>query len=87
VMLNGMAVPVFNAFLHNSHYTPTIGAPTLTLPIGQGPRGLPLGGIDVAGMPGDDRRVLAIGDAISRVLPRIRPPTGMQPLPEPGPHP
>jgi indoleacetamide hydrolase len=87
VMLNGNAVPVFNAFLHNSHYTPTIGAPTLTLPIGQAPRGLPLGGIDVAGMPGDDRRVLAIGDAISRVLPRIRPPTGMQPLPEPAPRP
>jgi hypothetical protein len=35
-------------------------------------------------MPGDDRRVLAIGDAISRVLPRIQPPTAMQPLPEPG---
>ena len=87
VVLNGMAVPIFNAFLQNSHYTPTIGAPTLTLPIGQTPRGLPLGGIDVAGMPGDDRRVLAIGDAISRVLPRIRPPTGMQPLPEPGPRP
>lgn len=87
VMLNGMAVPVFNAFLHNSHYTPTIGAPTLTLPIGQGPRGLPLGGIDVAGIPGDDRRVLAIGDAISRALPRIQPPTAMQPLPEPGPRP
>jgi len=87
VTLNGVAVPVFNAFLHNSHYTPTIGAPTLTLPIGQGPRGLPLGGIDVAGIPGDDRRVLAIGDAISRVLPRIQPPTGMQPLPGPGPRP
>ena len=87
VMLNGMVVPVFNAFLHNSHYTPTIGAPTLTLPIGQGPRGLPLGGIDVAGMPGNDRRVLAIGDAMSRVLPRIRPPTCMQPLPDPGPRP
>ena len=82
-MLNGMAVPVFNAFLYNSHYTPTIGAPTLTLPIGQAPRGLPLGGIDVAGLPGDDRRVLAIGDAISRVLPRIRAPIGMQQLPEP----
>ena len=87
VMLNGVAVPVFNAFLHNSHYTPTIGAPTLTLPIGQGPHLLPLGGIDIAGIPGDDRRVLAIGDAISRVLPRIRPPTCMQPLPEPGPRP
>jgi indoleacetamide hydrolase len=85
VMLNGMAVPVGDAFLHNAHYTPVIGAPTLTLPIGQGPRGLPLGGIDVAGMPGDDRRVLAIGDAISRLLPRIRPPTGTQPLPQRGP--
>jgi mandelamide amidase len=87
VMLNGVAVPIFNAFLHNSHYTPTIGAPTLTLPIGQGPHLLPLGGIDISGVPGDDRRVLAIGDAISRVLPRIQPPTGMQPLPEPGPRP
>jgi mandelamide amidase len=87
VMLNGVAVPIFNAFLHNSHYTPTIGAPTLTLPIGHGPHLLPLGGIDIAGRPGDDRRVLAIGDAISRVLPRIQPPTGMQPLPLPGPRP
>jgi len=87
VMLNGVAVPIFNAFLHNSHYTPTIGAPTLTLPIGQGPHLLPLGGIDIAGIPGDDRRVLAIGDAISRVLPRIQPPTDMQPLPGRGPRP
>ena len=87
VMLNGVAVPIFNAFLHNSHYTPTIGAPTLTLRSGQGPHLLPLGGIDIAGISGDDRRVLAMGDAISRALPRIRPPTGMQPLPEPGPRP
>lgn len=43
----GTAVPIFDVVMHNSHYTPVIGAPTLTLPIGQGPRNLPLGGIDV----------------------------------------
>jgi indoleacetamide hydrolase len=81
VVQGGTAVPIFDVFMHNSHYTPVIGAPTLTLPIGQGPRNLPLGGIDIAGRPHDDRRVLAIGEAMSRVLPRTRPPVMMQPLP------
>jgi Asp-tRNA(Asn)/Glu-tRNA(Gln) amidotransferase A subunit family amidase len=63
------------------HYTPLVGAPTVSLPIGQLPGGLPVGGIDIAGRPGDDRRILAIGAAISRVLPRIRPPQKIRPLP------
>lgn len=70
-----------DAFLRHSHYMPVIGGPTLSLPIGQTRRNLPAGGIDIAGRPGDDRRVLAIGKAISEVLPRIRPPREIRPRP------
>ncbi len=83
VTVNGQPVPTFEAYLRNTHYTPVIGAPTLTVPIGQREDQLPSGGIDIAGRPGDDRRVMAIGQAISEVLPKIRPPESIKPLPLP----
>lgn len=52
---------MFEAFLRFGHYTPLVGAPTLSLPIGQQPKAVPVGGIDLVGAPGDDRRLLAIG--------------------------
>lgn len=81
VILNGEPVSTFAAYLHNAHYAPVVGVPAVTLPIGQRIRNLPAGGMDIVGVPGDDRRLLAIADAISEVLPRIRPPVQIQPVP------
>ncbi len=83
VTINGQPVPTFEAYLRNTHYTPVIGAPTLTLPMGQTREQLPVGGMDIAGRPGDDRRVLAVGHAISQILPRVRPPRDIRPRPFP----
>ena len=74
-------LPIFDAFFRLGHFTPLIGAPTLSLPIGQLPRSLPVGGIDIVGAPGDDRRILEIGAAIEALTPRIRPPLDIRPTP------
>lgn len=65
VTVNGITMSNFDAFFRLGHYLPLVRAPTLSLPIGQ---------FDLAGRPGDDRRILAIGNALSPVIPRIRPP-------------
>lgn len=83
VTINGQPVPTFEAYLHNTHYTPVIGAPTLSLPLGQTREQLPAGGMDIAGRQGDDRRILAVGHAISQILPRVRPPGEIRPRPFP----
>jgi len=80
-MIDGVEISVFDAYFRLGHYTPLGGAPTLSLPVGHLPGGLPVGGIDIAGAPGEDRRLLAIGAAIFRVLPRIRPPRDVRPMP------
>lgn len=79
----GSPVRLGLVYFQNTHYTPVIGAPTLTLPLGQRKDNLPAGGMDIAGRPGDDRRVLAIGHAISRILPRVRSPVDIKPRPFP----
>ena len=81
VVIDEVEMSVFDAYFRLGHYTPLIGAPTLTLPIGQLPSGVPVGGIDIAGVPGDDRRILAIGAAIEKALPRIHPPGSIRPVP------
>lgn len=81
VIVDGSEIPVGDIFLRFGHYIPVVGAPTVSLPIGQMPKGLPVGGIDIAGAVGDDRNVLAIAAAIAEVLPRIRPPEAIRPLP------
>lgn len=79
----GEPIPINLVYLQNTHYTPGIGAPTLTIPLGQRKNNLPAGGMDIAGRPGDDRRVLAIGHSISQILPRVRPPVDIRPRPFP----
>lgn len=73
--------PTFETFIRNLHYTVVTGAPTVTVPIGQTREQLPAGGMDIAGAPGDDRRVLAVAHAISQIVPRIRAPREVRPLP------
>lgn len=82
VELNGESVPTLETYVRNTHFTPVIGAPTLTLPVGLTDDGLPVG-IDLAGPLGGDRRILAIGAAIDRVLPPVPPPSEIQPRPLP----
>ena len=79
--IDSVGLDLFSAYSRTGHFTPLIGAPTATVPIGQASDRLPLGGLDVSAAPGDDRRVLAIAQAIEQVLPRIRPPLSIQPLP------
>ena len=52
-----------------------IGLPTLSIPVGFGPQGLPMG-MQIIGRSGDDRGVLAIGQAWHRATewPQRRPP-------------
>jgi Asp-tRNA(Asn)/Glu-tRNA(Gln) amidotransferase A subunit family amidase len=51
-----------------------LGAPALVLPTGRGPAGLPLG-LQLGGVPGSDRRLLAAGAWVEGALPPIgRPP-------------
>ena len=83
VEVGGETMLLVDAFVRQSHYTPVVGAPTLTLPLAKMFENLPVSGMDVAGRPGDDRNVLAIGNAISKILPRIRPPQDITPLPFP----
>ena len=74
VEVGGVTMELLDAFKRQAHYTSAVGAPTLTLPLAKMFEDLPVSGMDVAGRPGDDRNVLAIGNAISKILPRIRPP-------------
>ena len=49
------------------------GLPGLSVPAGVSPEGLPVG-LEIDGLPGEDRKVLAIGVMIEGVLGRIAPP-------------
>jgi mandelamide amidase len=86
VTIDGVEMSVFDAF-NLTHYAAFVGAAALSIPMGQLPDGLPVGGIDVVGALGDDRQILAIGAAIARELPPIRAPhdpgLGSAAVPEP----
>jgi Asp-tRNA(Asn)/Glu-tRNA(Gln) amidotransferase A subunit family amidase len=47
-----------------------LGAPAIVLPTGLGPAGLPLG-LQLAGAPGGDRRLLAAAAWVERTLPEV----------------
>lgn len=78
---NGQQFPTFETFIRNLHYTVITGAPTVTVPLGQTREQLPAGGMDIAGAPGDDRRVLAVAHAIAQLLPRVQAPRQIRPVP------
>jgi Asp-tRNA(Asn)/Glu-tRNA(Gln) amidotransferase A subunit family amidase len=52
-----------------------LGAPAIVLPTGLGPAGLPLG-LQLAGVPGADRRLLAAAAWVERTLPEVGGPPG-----------
>ncbi len=81
VLVNNQPNSVFEAFFAIGHYIPLVGAPAVTISIGDKRSRLPAAGIDIAGLPGDDRRVLAIAAAIEKVVPSVRPPLRVRPVP------
>lgn len=72
-MLNGEAVPTFLTFIRNTDPASVAGLPGLSLPAGLTDAGLPVG-MELDGPAGTDRRLLAVGAAVARVLPKTPPP-------------
>ena len=67
VMVGGRAVPTFNTFIRNTDPSSNAGLPGLSLPAGLTAQGLPVG-LELDGPAGSDRRLLAIGAALFKVL-------------------
>ncbi|MEQ8702071.1 MAG: amidase family protein, partial [Bauldia litoralis] len=71
--LNGEEVPTFLTFIRNTDPASVAGLPGLSLPAGLTDDGLPVG-MELDGPAGTDRRLLAIGAAVARILPETPPP-------------
>lgn len=67
VVLNGKLVPTFPTFIRNTDPGSVIGVPGLTIPIGTGDAGLPVG-LELEGAAGSDRSLLALGLAVEAVV-------------------
>ncbi len=63
----GRAVPTFPTFIRNCQPGSIAGVPGLTVPMGHGTGGLPAG-LALDGAVGDDRKLLAAGAFVERVL-------------------
>lgn len=72
-MLDGKKVPTFATFIRNTDPGSNAGVPGLTIPIGVTKDGLPVG-LELDGPKDSDRRLLAIGMAIEKILGPIPPP-------------
>ena len=64
---NGDQVATFPTFIRNTDPASNVGIPALTLPVGTAPNGMPIG-IEIDGPEKSDRRLLAIGAAIERLI-------------------
>ena len=73
VDLNGEKVPTFPTYIRNTDPGSNAGVPGLSLPMALTKAGLPVG-IEVDAPAGSDRRLLAIGLALERILGRLPPP-------------
>jgi len=73
VELNGAQVPTFPTYIRNTDPGSLAGIPGLALPAGTTADGLPIG-IEIDAPEGTDRRLLAMGLAIERLL-GVAPPT------------
>ncbi|MFC3453033.1 amidase family protein [Amycolatopsis speibonae] len=63
----GRVVPTFPTFIRNCQHGSIAGFPGLTVPMGRDRNGLPAG-LALDGALGEDRRLLAIGASVERVL-------------------
>ena len=75
VDLNGVKVPTFTTYIRNTDPGSNAGIPGLSLPMALTKAGLPLG-IEIDGPAGSDRKLLAIGLTLERILGRLAPPPG-----------
>lgn len=69
VELNGEAIPIMQIYMRNNAATGVCGAPGLTLPIGCGEGGMPVG-LELDGLPGADLELLGIGLGVEAALAR-----------------
>ena len=67
MMLNGVAVDTFGTMIRNTDPGSNAGIPGLSIPAGMTAAGLPLG-LEIDGPLGSDRKLLALGMAIEKVL-------------------
>ena len=67
VQIGANRVPTFTTFIRNSDPGSNAGIPGITLPIGLAPDGLPVG-LGLEGPTGTDRRLLAVGKALSALF-------------------
>jgi indoleacetamide hydrolase len=72
-MLDGKKVPTFDTFIRNTDPGSNAGIPGLTIPMGMTKGGLPVG-LELDGPKGSDRKLLAIGMAMEKLLGPIPPP-------------
>lgn len=72
-MLDGKKVPTFATFIRNTDPGSNAGIPGLTIPMGMTKEGLPVG-LELDGPTGTDRKLLAIGLALEKLLGPIPPP-------------
>lgn len=70
VELNGQQCPTFPSYVRNGDPSSNAGIPSLSIPAGIAANGLPVG-LSVDGPVNDDINTLAIGAALSKVLPSI----------------
>ena len=76
VDLNGTKVPTFFTYIRNTDPGSNAGVPGLSIPMALTKAGLPLG-IEIDGPAGSDRRLLAIGLTLERILGRLPAPRGL----------
>ena len=67
VELNGVQVPTFTTYIHNTDPASNAGVPGLSIPLSSTDDGLPFG-VEIDGPVNSDRRLLAIGLEIERLI-------------------
>jgi indoleacetamide hydrolase len=75
VDFNGHRLPTFPSYVRNGDPASNAGIPSLSIPAGLTPTGLPVG-LSIDGPADSDAKVLGIGLALEAILPRIDGPTG-----------
>ena len=66
--LNGVDLPTFPTFIHNTDPGSIAGLPGISIPAGLTPSGLPVG-LELDGLSGRDRHLLAVAQAVERHSP------------------
>ncbi|WP_444939530.1 amidase family protein [Microbulbifer sp. JMSA002] len=68
--LNGKILPTLDTLIHNNATAAVTGAPGISIPIGRGNNGLPVG-LELDGVPGADLTLLAIAKEIELQIPPL----------------